>query len=166
MNQETGYVEITKTDRLRLEALWDAGMERVHVEPEYWIAGSDEGLSYCRNCCEREVTRLRQEALTQEYCIRGGWDTEGDYTPTCEICGQILSNTFTDYACESEIEHFLEYGFDPDDGFDCLSMSKVIDARGWEPFPGEKTDLQYYADLHRLCEDIILGRGVPVQASK
>ncbi len=46
----------------------------------------------------------------------------------------MLDNDFTQYACETEVDHFLEHGFDVESGDDCLAMSKVISSAGWEPY--------------------------------
>ena len=103
---------INETDREKLEKFFDEGADRVPSEPEYWIHGADEGLSYCLECCKKEVKRLSKENPKEEYSVDGGWDTEGDYTPFCEGCGMLLENTLTDCGCRDEVEHFLLYGFD------------------------------------------------------
>ncbi len=153
---------IPEVDREKIEKLFDEGANRVSSEPEHWIHNADEGLSYCYECCEKEVKRLLKENPDGEYCVDGGWGTEGDSTPFCEICGKLLENSLTDYGCESELEHFLAYGFDLCDD-NCRAMSEVIVGRGWEPWKDQiyrnkfdkKSDLQYFTDLHKLCKQIL-----------
>jgi hypothetical protein len=154
------YIE--EIDREKLEKFFDEGANRVPSEPEYWIHGADEGLSYCLECCEKEVKRLSKESPKGEYCVDGGWDTEGDSTPFCEACGKLLENTLTDCGCGGEVEHFLLYGFDVKSNNDRRAMSEVIDACKWEPFSGQlyrdeydkKSTLDYFDDLHKLCRKI------------
>lgn len=146
---------ISKAEQEKLKKLFNDGACRVQSEPEYWIHNADEGESYCHECCEKEVERLLKEDPDGEYCVDGGsGNVEGDYTPFCEKCNKRLENTLTDCGCEDEIRHFLENGFDPQDDYDCRAMSEVIGAREWEPFDitdCEKSDLLYYAGLHKLC---------------
>jgi len=155
---------IPEFDRGKLETLFNAGASRVPSEPEHWIHNADEGLSYCYECCEKEVKRLLKENPKGEYCVDGGWGTDGDSTPFCEICHKLLENTLTDYGCEAEVEHFMDNGFDPNSDDDCRAMSEVIGGRGWEPLQDliyrdkyeEKSALQYFTDLHKLCKSILM----------
>lgn len=154
---------IDETDREKLEKFFDEGAARVSSEPEYWIYGADEGLSYCLECCEKEVRRLSKENPKEEYFVDGGWGTEGDSTPYCKDCGKLLENTLTACGCGDEVEHFLLYGFDVKSDDDRRAMSGVIDACQWEPFPGQryrdeyakKSTLDYFDDLHKLCRKIL-----------
>ena len=150
-------------DREKLEALFDAGAAKVASTEEHWIHNGDEGLSYCRECCEKEVAKLLKADPSGEYCVDGGWGIEGDTTPYCETCGKLLDNTLTEYGCEAEVDHFLRNGFDPASPGQCRSMSEVIMARGWEPMEGrtyrddfeKKSDLDYFAALDKLCAGIL-----------
>ena len=165
------YVSVS--DREKLEKFFDEGASRVPSESEYWIHGADEGLSYCLECCEKEVKRLLRKNPKEEYCVDGGWGVERDSTPFCEDCGKLLENTLTDCGCGDEIEHFLLYKFDLKSDDDCRAMSEVLSACGWEPFVGEcyrdeydkKSDLDYFDDLHKLCK-IILGMIRKVEKSQ
>jgi hypothetical protein len=153
-----------EANREKLEKFFDEGASHVPSEPEHWIHGADEGLSYCFECCEKEVERLSKENPKEEYYVDGGWDTEGDCTPYCEGCGKLLENALLDSGCRDEVEHFLLYDFDIKSDSDRRAMSEVISSRGWEPFTGQcykdehdkKSDLDYFDDLHKLCK-IILG---------
>lgn len=154
---------IDETDREKLEKFFDEGANRVPSEPEYWIHGADEGLSYCLECCEKEVKRLSKENPKEEYSVDGGWGTEGDSTPFCEVCGKLLENALLDSGCRDEVEHFLLHGFDVKSDDDCRAMSEVIISCQWEPFLDQrykdeydkKSTLDYFDDLHKLCRKIL-----------
>ena len=107
---------------------------RYATKPEHWIHGGDEGLSYCYECCEKEVAKKLKAEPTGDYSVDGGWDNEGDSQAFCEDCGHALSNSFTQYACESEIEHFLENGIDFNCPSDAYSMERILGSTTWEPF--------------------------------
>ena len=144
---------ISKSDQKKLETLFNAGAEKVESEPEHWISGADEGMSYCYDCAEKEVEQLLKKNPAGEYIVDGGWGIEGDSTPFCEICDKLLENTLTDYGCESEVDHFLDHGFDPKYDDDCRAMSEVISSKAWEPCENE--DIEYFANLHKLCGKIL-----------
>ena len=156
---------ITEQERTILEKLFNEGAGRVESEAEYWVGGDDDaqGESFCLECCEKEVERQKKEDPSGDYIVDGGWDQEGDGTPFCETCHQLLSNSLTDWGCESEVEHFLLHGFDPKSDDDCRAMDEVILARGWEPFENqtwkdesEKEDcLRYFENLHTVCRVIL-----------
>lgn len=146
--------ELTATERMRLEELFYSGWLHISEEDEHWIHGYDEGLSYCRECAVKKVKELRKSDPDREYSIDGGWGTDGDSTPFCETCGQRLSNTLTQYGCESEVDHFLMYGFDPMSPYNCLDMHGVVESSGWEPFI-DIEDEPYFKDLYRLCRRIL-----------
>ena len=146
-----------------LEDFFNAGAALVESEPEYWVHGADEGESYCHKCCEKKVKGLLKKDPGGEYCVDGGWGVEGDSTPFCETCGKLLENTLTEAGAETEVDHFLEYGFDPESDDDRRAMSEVIRARGWKPWLErryrdeyeKKWDLQYFDDLHKVCRTIL-----------
>jgi len=155
--------KISKEHQEKLEALFNAGAANMLSEPEYWIHGSDEGASYCLECCEKKVERLLKENPDGDYCVDGGYGIDGDYTPFCETCHKLLENSLTDSGCGDEVEHFLLHGFNPKSDDDCRAMSEVINGRGWEPWlertyrnPSEKeSDLRYFDSLHKLCRIIL-----------
>ena len=153
---------ISEADQEKLAPLFDGGAARVPSEPEHWIHNADEGESYCYECCKKEVKRLLKENPDGEYCVDGGWGTDGDSTRFCEKCEKLLENSLTDYGCEAELEHFLEFGFDPKCDDDCRAMSEVISSRGWRPIKydfmkqrEDEAELEYFADLHKLCKWIL-----------
>ena len=144
-----------KNEMFRLEELFWHGYLFFTEKPEHWIHSWDEGESYCYDCALKKVDELLAAEPDAEYCVDGGWDTEGDSTPFCENCFQLLSNTLTDYGCEEELCHFLDYCFDPNSQDDCRSMHMVIMSCGWESWNGSDED--YYQQLHALCRRIIIG---------
>lgn len=98
------------------------------LKDEYWIHGADEGESYCYDCCKKEAARLLAEKpeLKNEICVDGGWETEGDSTSFCEKCGAMLSNSFTDYGAEQELDHFLEHGVNLKSAVDCYCVQNAL----------------------------------------
>ena len=154
---------ISELNQKELESLFNAGRDGISSEPEYWIHNADEGISYCYECCKKEVKRLLKENPKGEYCVDGGYGTEGDSTPFCEICDKLLENNLTDYGCEAELDHFLENGFDLKSDDDCRAMAEVIDSRGWIPLENrfnenqdqKDRDLKYFRNLHKLCRTIL-----------
>jgi len=158
---------LSEAERARLVQLFDAGAARVPAAPEHWICGSnrdhDESTSYCYECAEKEIAKLKQADPEGEWLVDGGWGNEGDSTPFCEGCGKLLSNTLTNYGCEAEVDHFTEHGFDPASDDDCRAMSEVISARGWEEWSGRvfereyerRNSEKYFSDLHALGRQIL-----------
>lgn len=138
---------------MRLDEIFFAGSLMVMEEDEYWIHGHDEGESYCFDCANKMVAELLDENPAGEYEVDGGWGIEGDSTPYCEICHCRLSNTFTRCGCEEEIKHFLLYGLNPNDPYDCCDMEKVIMSAGWDLY--FEKDRKYFEDFYKLCRIIL-----------
>ncbi|MCP5006876.1 MAG: hypothetical protein GY941_23460 [Planctomycetes bacterium] len=156
MTQKTEEKFISEQDQHWLDKVFARGAICVEEWPEHWIGGSDDqSQSYCYDCAEKEVDRLSKKFPDDYFWVDGGWGVEGDGTPFCETCQRQLSNEFTQYACETEVDHFLEYGFDFECGNDCLSMEKVILSAGWEPISVRDSDTKFYNNLHRLCRRIL-----------
>jgi hypothetical protein len=158
-----GDTPLSDTEREILTKLFNAGAARVKEDDEYWIHGDDETISYCYKCAKKECTKLLKDNPKGSYIVSGGWGNEGDSTPFCETCGKRLSNSFTNFACEQEVEHYTKNGFDIKCKEHCCDMAKVIDARGWEPWKKriyehkyQQNDyLEYYANLNTLCRTIL-----------
>ena len=147
---------IPEQDQDRLEKFFNDGAKGVEEHPEHWISGGDGGISYCYECAIKEVERLSKENPDEYYSVDGGWgNCNGDSQAFCEDCGRLLDNDFTQYACETEVDHFIEYGFDIESGDDCLAMSKVISSAGWRPITKSDPDIEFYGKLHRLCRKIL-----------
>jgi len=144
---------VLERDRELLEKFFDDGAECIEEYPEHWITGGD-GESYCYECAVKEVEKLSKENPDECYSVDGGGGyCDGDSQAYCEECGKLLENDFTLYACQTAIDNFIECGFKIDSD-DCLAMSKVISAVGWEP-PRKNQNLELYDKLHRLCQKIL-----------
>lgn len=155
---------INKIERIRLEEVFNHGASQIYEAREYWITSDSDHIdaaeSWCYECAEKEIARLKAAHPGDEFILDGGWGSESDGQAFCESCGKILENSFTDYACEEEIAHFLKYGFDPMCSMDCFYMDKVIGARGWDTWDGftgyaRKNDIAYHHDLYHLCRTIL-----------
>lgn len=85
-------------------------LDRKPAVPMHWIRGSDQGISWCSPCANKEIRRLKKEHPGKEFYLDGGWATEDDSQQFCEGCSRELDNTYTDYAIESELDHFEENG--------------------------------------------------------
>lgn len=101
------------------------------TKPMHWVGRGDEGPSYCLECCEKEVARIDAEKPEAGVIVDGGWVTECDGAEFCESCGAALDCSFTTYACESELDHFEECGFDLDSPVDCWSMERIMGSVGF-----------------------------------
>ncbi len=146
---------IQKIVQRRLEAVFLAGASRIDEWPEHWLTGKDvdQGESYCLPCAEEEVENLIKKNHSDDYFVDGGWGTGGDVQAFCEKCNRYLGNFFTLYACEQEVLHFTDNGFDPRSADDCYSMDKVISTMEWQLIPEEKSE--HYDALHKLYRTII-----------
>lgn len=122
---------------------------RAKAEPEHWINGHDQGLSFCRSCAEKTIRKLKRVKPKSDYFLDGGWATEGDSQAFCEKCKQVLDNSFTTYACEQELDHFAghEWTLSP---LDCLSLENIMGSYGWED--GERRDAEdlLAPKIHRI----------------
>lgn len=153
---------ISEADRERLEAHIRPRAYRVKTEPEHWIHGHDEGLSYCYTCAKSKVAELLSKEPNEDYCVDGGWGSEGDSLETCEICHVRLDNILTNYGCEAELDHFAAHGFNPMSDGDCYSLERMFSSRGWKPYLHEymrdyerQDTLEYHRDFQRLCRAIL-----------
>lgn len=107
------------------------GADKCAVLDEHWVHGGDASLSYCHECCVKEVARLKKENPEEEFLVDGGWGIEGDGTAWCETCSHRLSNSLTDYGAEKEFKHFLEHGVDLKNPDDCLSLYEALSSQLW-----------------------------------
>ena len=101
------------------------------TKKEFWISGTDESLSYCATCGNKKVSKLKKLHPENDYSLDGGYGVDGDNQPFCETCGVALENSFTDYACEYELDHFESFGFDVTSPGDCYSLCNIFDSQGW-----------------------------------
>lgn len=129
-------ISVADVDAEGLDGYSAAGIthaqRKISPVPEHWIGGADEGLSYCRPCGEKEIKNLEKKNPGKEYTLDGGYRTEGDGQAFCETCRCHLDNSFTGYGCESELDHFDQYGFDVDNPSDCLSFQNILAASVWK----------------------------------
>lgn len=120
-----------------------------NAAPDHWIGGYDEGFSFCRACADKKIRRLKKDNPGQEYYLDGGWATEGDSQASCETCHRTLDNSFTTYACQSEIDHFREsdWVLNPSD---CLSLQNILGSYGWDDDAECSPEDRIGPDIHRL----------------
>ena len=79
---------------------------------QYWIDNWAEN-GYCRPCAEKKLAEIRAATPDDDDIgLSGGWRTEEDGQRFCDTCGVQLDVSFTDYAVESELEHFELHGLD------------------------------------------------------
>lgn len=104
--------------------------EQYETKSEFWINRNDEFKSYCAECGNKKLVELEKLHPENSYSLDGGYGVDGDSQPFCESCGIALSNSFTDYACECELNHFEENGFDVTSPGDCYSFRNILDSQG------------------------------------
>lgn len=147
-----------------LQLYFEEGHRQIETFPEYWVHGWDESLSFCLECCEKQVAELLQGEPGAEYCIYGGWGGECDSTPFCDSCQKMLQGYLTKYGAEEELSHFEQYGFHYGND-DRRAMWEVVESIGWRPanewiawrkwrqVPIESSEL--HVRLHQLCRPIL-----------
>lgn len=98
--------------------------------PCHWIGGTgdvkrfpyDGATDFCRECAEAAIAEFYEEHPDQRgdeddeptLFLDGGWNTEHDSPPYCEVCGDALDGSLTEYAVDQELEHFEEHPADLD----------------------------------------------------
>jgi len=147
---------INEKDKKKLIDFFEVQSADLESQPEYWINGADEGLSYCLECCEKEVRQLRKAWPEGEFFVDGGsYSAEGESISSCMQCGELLENSLTSGGCEEEIDYFFEDGFDIDSELDCYTMLLIIESAGWEPSNNEKAGKEYFRKFYIVCERIL-----------
>ena len=136
---------------------------KAELEDLHWVHGDDEGISYCYDCAVKKVEEIKLKEPESDVCVDGGWGTEEDGTESCDTCGKPLDCSFTDYGSESEVDHFIENGFDHLSAYNCWSLETAISRRDWEVW-SERTyrndiekeeDYNYFEKLHNLCRKVL-----------
>lgn len=136
-----------------VESLICRRADRFRLFPEYWIAGAgDGGLSYCLDCCQKEVARLKLKEPAEEFWVNGGFGDEGDSRSYCQTCNRPLDNTYTTCACEQECDHFEEHGINFLIPENCDSWMHVLGSAGFEFYDGCRQDEA--AELKAMYEAI------------
>ncbi len=144
---------LTFEEQARAEAIFSAGAARYadQVKAAHWIHGADGGMDYCRECAlaiiEKEKVRRRRLPKVEKKdsevpSLDGGWRTEHDSPPICDECNAPLDGSLTNYGAETELDHFLENGFDPECDADCHAMSEVLLTLGWSFMPEMESQWQ------------------------
>lgn len=93
--------------------------------PCHWIGGAgdvkrfpyDGATDFCRECAESAIDEFYEANPDQRgedddelaLFLDGGWNTEHDSPPYCEVCGDALDGSLTDYGVDQELEHFEEH---------------------------------------------------------
>ena len=148
------YLLIPEGDELLEEAsrLLKPEADKVEAKDLHWITGYegdigdvyvDQGQSFCRDCAELLVKTANDYLVffplvydghtrEDEVFVDGGWGSEEDGTRSCERCGCTLDVSYTDYAFESEFDHFLSGGMVPGPGrwsYDSYACRMLVDKR-------------------------------------
>lgn len=77
--------------------------EQCIVKNGYWLTDDPACLNYCAEHIDAAAAERGMER-------DGGWSWEHDGSIFCETCGVRLEGSFTDYACEQEMDVLLETG--------------------------------------------------------
>jgi len=136
--------------------------EKVEQKVEHLVCDIDgEVRSYCYKCAQKEVERLSKKYPNKEFYIDGGWGHDNDYQVFCERCDAVLDNSYTETACDEDFNFFSKTSttWDWDDVYDCMSVSKILDAlEGWLPYKPQETkieDWDEYLRLHFLGQKLL-----------
>lgn len=80
----------------------------------------DMGIEFCPKCVR---TVIKEEKQKGKVWVKYQLDPSSDHDTRCYChrCGRGLHGRYTDYAVESELDHFEEYGFDIESPSDCHS---------------------------------------------
>lgn len=129
---------------------------QIETRPEYWINEDVASESWCRDCGEKRIQELLKDDPKGEYHLSGGYRSENDSQTFCNGCGARLDNSFTDYCCEEELEHFQSHGFDIKSTDDCYSLYEVLSASLWS---GGKNSAALHRLVYRILWESINGPG-------
>lgn len=168
-------MSISEQDQKRLSAFFNEAACRVSTKETYYLESddSDEGNDYCHTCGSKRLDELKASAPAQGWELRYLGRQEKDSQGFCETCSCYLASALTEYACESEVEHFLEHGFSLESDGDRFAMASVIDARGWtgSDFDGDSEftrseRAKYFSNLELLCASILGELGKPTETEE
>lgn len=110
--------------------------------PCHWIGGTgdvkrfphDAAADFCRECAESEISdyyeahpELASEDDERALFVDGGWGTEHDSPPYCEVCGDPLIGHLTEYGVEQELEHFEDHAPGLDYPMDWDSFANAVE---------------------------------------
>lgn len=81
-------------------------LQAFQADPPYqcWLGGddTDQGMSYCRDCAQKEVDARRAEF------VDGGWPQDSDGPVFCEACRTLLQHDLTEYGIAQQLEGMLQ----------------------------------------------------------
>ena len=154
---------LNENERKRIMDYLQAQSDKAELEDMYWVHDDDEGISYCYECAKKKVKEIKSEKPDSDVCLDGGWGTEEDGMEFCDTCGKPLDCSFTDYGSESEVDHYIENGFDHKNVCACHILITAISSRGWEVWADrsyrndteKEEDRDYFENLHNLCRKVL-----------
>lgn len=96
----------------------------------------DAGANFCPECAEALIEEYREQHPEDDIRLDGGWASEHDSTPFCDICEEKLDGCLTEYGVERELEHFEQHPPSSADGWLELyeavnSLDEDHDCWGW-----------------------------------
>ena len=140
--------DLSQGEKDKLEGIFERGSSVYEVWPEHWVSGEDskgvnypQEISFCYECAEGEIEKLRKKDPGGSWVVDGGWGSESDDFPFCSVqgCWKPLRIEPTAHCCEESVRHFLMYGFDHSSAEDCYQMREVLSDYGW----GENYDMSW-----------------------
>lgn len=149
---------LSKQERKQFEKLIRQSAARYEVQPEYWINGDDDSLSYCYDCAVKRVAELQamvspaDPETAEEYHVGGGYGWDDDSRAFCETCQTPLDTTFTDYGCEQELDYFEEDGLVLTSAEDCYSFELILATCFWDGHETERINAVAAKALAELVE--------------
>lgn len=146
---------LSEATRARLGALFNAGAAKFDPLPCHWVACADEdSVDYCREHALKRIEEIKAESPDREPILDGGWPSDHDSTPYCQYegCGALLDGALTSYGAEQEIDHFLDYGFDPASDDDCRAMAEVVSTLHWGQYAEADVRVKFETLLQRIAE--------------
>lgn len=114
--------------RVRLPCHWIGGTQDVKGFPY------DAATDFCRECAESAIADFYEAHPDQRgdeddepaLFLDGGWGTEHDSPPYCEVCGDSLIGSLTEYGVDQELEHFEDHQPDLDYPDEWASFAEAL----------------------------------------
>jgi hypothetical protein len=101
---------------------------KVNFGPTYWIAGTDQSISYCAKCIDKAVDVVKQGAEDPTQVEReGGWGSSESESPVfCEDCEGRLDYTLNTSGVKEELDHFEKAGINLEDEGQNFELERVL----------------------------------------